>query len=95
MNIMFNRYRVMEHMNTFPFKDIPISRRCHSHAELNGTYKPEVKRTIYYLSINKPYNREHFLKPMPTQRSIEVFLETLPPKVAEELLTDQEKYDDI
>ena len=70
---MFNRYRVMEHMNTFPFKDIPISRRCHSHAELNGTYKPKVKRTIYYLSINTPYNREHFLKPMPPQRSIEVF----------------------
>ena len=95
MYIIFNRYRVMKHMSNFQSQEKLISSRYHSRAKLNCTYKPKVKRTIYYLSINTPYNREHFLKPMPPQSSIEVFLETLPSKVAEELLKDQEKYDDM
>lgn len=90
---MFNSSRVMKHMNNFTFQDKPISCRRHSRTELNGTYKPEVKRTIYYLSIIPYYKSENFIETMPPQQSVKIFLATLQSKVSEELLKDQKKYD--
>ena len=95
MSMMFDNAVTMEYTKRFPSKHMPISRRYHSDDKLRGYYKPKEKKSILDLEINTPYNREQLLAHMTPPQSIEVFLAALPSKVAEDLLKNQEHYDNM